>query len=554
MGSMELAGSRKKVQGAKQDAADARNGAVFADGEKMAARIIQDETDTIVRYLGARLSGDAVKALDAKNGLKVKIGGVIEENFREMLALYQAGNAGGRRGNVLSGDAGSWAAASRNDLAAIAGKIEKTGKFNTGDIEKENAPRWGLRDAETKGGGALRQGERQSEGGAFCSGENAGSVVQCVFRDNPLKPKTVTDIRLSFAIPDAGLISPAFQYRAAVEYFVREIIGGRLIENIDRETSNMAEGEESEVSAKEFLEKITDVQPDFAAAGSPLPGGKTAAMEELRGRGFAAAVDSLVAALEGNRLDYQFIEKQMNRREACIREYEDAETETLPDERFQIKMQYMDREQLAEERKAYDAQVKSFITEVQHLWDLVEVIYQDSKSVFKVNDFDDLAKKNKSRIKYLIKDRTGEPLYENIAKVWDEITFVRPAETDLQKASPDYGFEKNWIRDRFARIRERIQNTVDFMNAAEQRITEERLASLEREFFRFEHIINPFRFEAGLIVDLEITTIKRKMTTFNAVADTLNQFALRAPADFHEAGALVLGAPTLPAKASPRKS
>ena len=82
-------------------------------------------------------------------------------------------------------------------------------------------------------------------------------------------------------------------------------------------------------------------------------------------------------------------------------------------------MRYYDNAQLIEERKSYDVQMKSFETEVQHLWDVLHVIYEDGKPFFRITDYGDLAKKNKNRVRKLIKEKSGEPLYEDIAKVWD---------------------------------------------------------------------------------------------------------------------------------------
>jgi hypothetical protein len=112
MGSIDLTGSRKKVQSAKQDKAETRNVPVFEDTEEIAVRIIQDEAGKIIQHLETRLPADALKALDIKNGLKLKIGGIIEKNFREMSTLCPTADAGG--------DAGFWAAASRNDFALFA--------------------------------------------------------------------------------------------------------------------------------------------------------------------------------------------------------------------------------------------------------------------------------------------------------------------------------------------------------------------------------------------------------------------------------------------------
>jgi hypothetical protein len=73
-------------------------------------------------------------------------------------------------------------------------------------------------------------------------------------------------------------------------------------------------------------------------------------------------------------MGYQYIENLKNAREVMIREYEDTDVAHLPDERYQIKLRYFDYAQLAEDRKAYDTQLKSFETEIAHLWDVLETI------------------------------------------------------------------------------------------------------------------------------------------------------------------------------------
>ncbi|MDR0324365.1 MAG: cytochrome C oxidase subunit II, partial [Treponema sp.] len=194
------------------------------------------------------------------------------------------------------------------------------------------------------------------------------------------------------------------------------------------------------------------------------------------------------------------------------------------DERYAIKMRYFDNAQLIEDRKAYDVQVKSFETEIQHLWDTLEVIYQDSKSAFKVSDFDDLAKKNKNRIKKIVKDKSGEPLYEDIAKVWDEISFVKSAETEVEKSNRTYLYEKDRIRTRIIRMRDRMKRMWDFLFPIERRVMEERLVWLEKEYFRFDYMINPYHLQPGLLLDVDITSIKRKKVTLDAMANVLNEF------------------------------
>jgi hypothetical protein len=223
-------------------------------------------------------------------------------------------------------------------------------------------------------------------------------------------------------------------------------------------------------------------------------------------------------------MGYQYIENLKNARELLIREYEDTDAVHLPDERYQVRMRYYDNAQLIEERKAYDVQIKSFETEVQHLWDILEVIYQDSKSVFKVNDFEDLAKKSKNKIRKLIKDKTGEPLYEDIAKVWDEISFVRAAETDVERFNRTYIYEKDRIRSRIILMRNKMQSMYDYLYPIERRVMEDRLSWLEKEYYRFEYMINPYHIQPGLLLDVDITSIKRKKATLDSMANVLNEF------------------------------
>jgi hypothetical protein len=221
-------------------------------------------------------------------------------------------------------------------------------------------------------------------------------------------------------------------------------------------------------------------------------------------------------------MGYQYIENLKNAREVLIREYEDTDVVSLPDERYQIKLRYFDNAQLTEDRKAYDVQVKSFETEIMHLWDVLEVIYQDSKRT--MTDFDDLAKKQKPRIQKVVKDKTGEPMYEDIAKVWDEISFVRPVETEVERSNRSYIYEKDRIRQRIILMREKMKQMYTFQYPIERRVMEDRLAFLEKEYYRFEYAINPYHLQPGLLLDVDITSIKRKKATLDAMANVLNEF------------------------------
>jgi hypothetical protein len=430
----------------------------------------------------------------------------------------------------------------------------------------------GVNELETKTNSILRQ---KTDTGAFVRGENAYSIVKCAFKDNIRKPKTVTDVKLSVNILDSELISPVFHYQVTVEYIVKDLLAKHIFDTIDkfieqfkdaRIDKGLEELSDTEIvftklnkveslteddtenpksrrysiMAKSLMDRLTDLRAEidpesFDALNVRENIKKIIDMENIRNRGFNTAINSITSILDTSRMGYQYIENLKNGREVVIREYEDTNTENLPDERYSIKMRYFDNAQLIEDRKAYDVQLKSFETEVQHLWDILEVIYQDSKSLFKINDFDDLSKKNKNRIRKLIKEKSGEPLYEDIAKVWDEISFVKSAETVVEKSNRTYIYEKDRIRTRIIRMREKMNKIYDFMYPVERRVMEERLAWLESEYYRFDYMINPYHIQPGVLLDVDITSIKRKKATLDAMANVLNEFLHGVSKGFHDA-------------------
>jgi hypothetical protein len=155
---------------------------------------------------------------------------------------------------------------------------------------------------------------------------------------------------------------------------------------------------------------------------------------------------------------------------------------------------------------------------------VLEVIYQDAKNSMRVNDYEDLAKKEKPRIQKLIKAKTSEPAYEDIAKVWDEVSFVRPAETEVERTTRNYIYEEHKIRQRSIIMRNRMKQMYTFQYPIERRVMEDRLAFLEKEYYNFEYTINPYHLQPGILLDVDITSIKRKKATLDAMANVLNEF------------------------------
>jgi hypothetical protein len=418
-------------------------------------------------------------------GLKEKLYNYFNQNYQNMFNRYMVTSEDEMVKKVRNFiDKEETKVLTRYTPKEIADLLDAVGgadKFNTGEVEKSIVNMYGhlqghiqrgVNELETHTNSILRQ---KTDTGAFVRGENAYSIVKCAFKDNVTKPKTVTDVKLSVNILDSELISPIFHYQVTVEYLVKDLIAKHIIDSIDkfieqvkddRIDKGMEELSDGEViftklnkveaftddnveeakskrytfMAKNLMERLSDLRAEidpesFDALNIRENIKKIIDMENIRNRGFNTAINSITSILDTSKMGYQYIENLKNGREVIIREYEDTDVANLPDERYQIKMRYFDNAQLIEDRKAYDVMMKSFENEVMHLWDILEVIYQDSKSMWKITDFHDLAKKNKNRVKKLIKDKTGEPLYEDIAKVWDEISFIKPAETEVEKSN-----------------------------------------------------------------------------------------------------------------------
>jgi len=576
MAAIDLPKSPNVFHPEKPSAVGSRNSLAqeYRDQQSEVNQLLEEETNKVIHHLTARLPKDVLERLDVMGGLKEKLYNYFNQNYQNMFNRYMVTSEDEMVKKVRNFiDKEETKVLSRYTPKEIADLLDAVGgadKFNTGEIEKSIVNMYGhlqghvqrgVNELETHTNSILRQ---KTDTGAFVRGENAYSIVKCAFQDNSIKPKTVTDVKLSVNILDSELISPIFHYQVAVQYLLKDLLSKHLIDSIDhaieklkddRVDQGLEELTDSEIIfnkigqvqnftdddvenpkskrysiiSKLIMEKIanlrSEIDPEtFDQLNMRENIKKIVDIENIRNRGFNTAINSITSILDTSKMGYQYIENLKNAREVYIREYEDTDLANLPDERYQIKLKYFDNSQLIEERKAYDVQLKSIETEIQHLWDTLDVIYEDGKSGWKVTDFNDLTKKKKPSIKKRLKDKTGEPMYEDIAKVWDEISFVGVGETEVERSNRTYLFEKDRIRSRIIIMRNKMKQMYDYLYPIERRVMEDRLSFLENEYGRFEYTINPYHLQPGILLDVDITSIKRKKATLDAMANVLNEF------------------------------
>jgi hypothetical protein len=580
MGAIDLPKSPNIFHPEKPSAVGSRNSLAqeLRNQQEEVDRLLAEEVDKVMNHLTSRLPREVLERLDVMGGIKEKLYNYFNQNYQNMFNRYittaEDEMVKKVRNFVDKEEAKTLARYTPKQVAELLDQVGGPDKFNTGEIEKSIINMYGhlqghiqrgVNDLENLTNALLRQ---KTDVGAFIRGEMAYSIVKCSFKDNIYKPKTVSDVKLSINILDSELISPIFHYQVTVEFLIKEILAKHIMDEIDKEIEKLKddlldEGKDElspgEVMFEKFkrVEKYTDDDRDnpnsnrYKIVGKKLMD-KIAGLraeidptefdqlnirenlkrivdiENIRNRGFNTAVNSITSILDTSKMGYQYIENLKNARELIIREYEDTDTSHLPDERYMIRMRYYDNAQLIEERKAYSIQAKAFEIQVKQLWDVLEQVYRDSKFFKRVSDFDDLVKIYQQKVQRanLESGETPEETkeYEDIKRQWDEITFVNAEDTPVEKFNRTYLPEKNKIKHRIILMKEKLQTMYGYRYPIERRVMEDRLNFLEKEFLKFEYMINPYHVQPGLLLDVDITSIKRKKATLDGMANVLNEF------------------------------
>ncbi len=536
-------------------------------------QLIDEEVENILKDIQVKLPQEVLDKLDVMGGLKEKLYNYYNQNYQNMFNRYIVTSEDEMvkkvRNFIDKEESKNLARYSPKEIAEMLDQIAGADKFNTGEIEKSIVNMYGhlqghiqrgMNDLENDTNSLLRQ---KTDVGAFIRGENAYAVVKCAFKDSVQKPKTVTNTKLSVNILDSELISPIFQYQVTVEYLIKDQISRAIMTMIDQElerfqdelidegkdelsdtelmfekmkrvpnyTDDDTEDENSKrytFLAKNLIEKIEGLRAEidlkeFDPLNIRENLKKIVDLENIRNRGFNTAINSLTSILDTSKMGYQYIENLKNARELVVREYEDTDSERLPDERYQLRLKYYDSDQLNAEREAYDQQMEQFKNEIQHMWDVVQAVYYNSKSNFRVTDFEDLAKSVRGRIRKA-KEMSGDPMYEDLQKTWNEIIRIKAEDTDVERLNQTYLYEKDLMKRMVKRARQQVSEIYGYQNPAPRVILDQRIDFLEREFEEFDYLINPYHIQAGLLLDVDISSIKRKKFTLNGMANVLNEF------------------------------
>ncbi len=533
--------------------------------------LLDESTDKVLNHILSKLPEEVLVKLDVMGGLKEKLYNYINQSYVNMFNRYTVTMEDEFlkkiREFVDKEEIKGLARYTPRELVELLDKIGGSDKFHTGEIEKSIVNMYGhlhghiqrgVNDLETETNSLLRQ---KTDVGAFVRGENAYAILKCIFKDNELRPKYVYDVKLSVNILDSELISPLYHYQVTVENLLKDAIQKHVHHLIERQVElfndelidqgkselspsekmferikrieNFTEDEKDDekskrytILAKKFLDKIEGLRAEIDVEDyDPLNIRENIKFiideENIRNRGYNTVVNKMTSILDTSKLGYQVCDNMKNARICHIKEYEETDSTILPDERYGMRIAYYDQNQLKEEKKEYDKQMESFTTEIKMIWDVTHAYYESKKRFRALKDFDDLSSRLMTKEwKRAKKEREEDPntiLWNEIGEMYNEESFV-------EKNNRTYEDRSNNLKRKLIYLREMLKKMHGFQNPIERVILDERINFLEKRFNSFTYLVNPHQIQPGVVLDLDITTIKRKQYMLKGMANVLNEF------------------------------
>lgn len=576
--------SPNKVHPTIPSAVGSRESIVQEGRDKIAeADLILNETyDKVLNNIQNKLPEEVLKELDVMGGLKEKLYNYINQTYVNMFNRYTVTMEDEFlkkvRDFVDKEESKGLARYTPKEIVEILDKVGGADKFHTGEIEKSIVNMYGhlqghiqrgVNDLEVETNSILRQ---KTDVGAFVRGENAYAILKCVFKDNELRPKYVYDVKLSINILESELISPLYHYQVTVESIMKDTIQKHIHDLIDKQveqftddlvdrgkneltssekmferikrienfTDDEKEDEKSKrytILAKKFLDKIEGLRAEIDVEDiDPLNMRENIKYvideENIRNRGYNTCINSITSILDTSKLGYQVCDNLKNARICRISEYEETDPTVLPDERYTIRMAYSDQNQLRELKKEYDKQVAAFTNEVGMIWDVVHAHYESKKRFRSLQDFEDLAgrlmNKDWKRNKKAYDSDPDSILWNEIGEMYNENSFV-------EKNSRTYEDRFKNLKNKLTYLSNKLSQMHGYQNPVERVILDERLNFIEKRFNEFAHLVNPHHIQPGLVLDIDVTTIKRKQYILKGMANVLNEFLYSVSKGFTDA-------------------
>jgi hypothetical protein len=549
--------------------------------------IIDEQTDKIINHISAKLPPEVLEKIHVGGTVKEVLHSYLNQGYQNMFNRYlvtaEDEMAKKFRNLVDKEEARNLNNYTAREVPDLLESIGGVDRFNSGQMERSIANLFGhlqghvqkgVFDVEHITNKLLRE---KSDIGAFVSDNNSYSLVKCYLKNNPLKPETVNDISLGINIIESEMLKPIYHYQTASEVIIKDIVSQHILKLVDKEVEAINhqlidenqnvlsdddavieklkkledfisfedQGENSpkyDFIAEKFLDAIHGLGAEIEAIDfDPLSVKENVYEivegENIRNNGFNSAVKILTSILDHSQMGYQHIENFKNTRKLVIREYADVNPSILPDERFSVTLTYYDDPQLREMRTAYCQQLEEFKSEAEKIRKVYDKIFQIEKKNQGIIDFEDVAAKytktGTNQTGGWFNKKTDETTEEPV-KLWDEISFIMPERSNREKMNETFKEHFVYINKQLSLIRDRLKELYHWDTPSERIIMEQRLDFLEDNFNEFSQQYNPFHLQAGLVIEIKVSTIKRKEVTMNGISLVLKDFINRISRGFSD--------------------
>lgn len=585
----KLAKGPNFVHPEKPSAVGSRN-SIYRDNRdeyQESALVIDEEVDKILNHVKASLPPEVLNKLDVMGGIKDKIQNYYNQNLHNMHNRYMVTVEDELkkkyRDLIDREEYNQLNRYTARDISDILDKIGGDDQFNTAEIEKSIANVYGhlqghiqrgVAEIEQSTNALLRQ---KNDVGTFIRKENAYAIVKCSFKNNALKPKSVFDVKLAINILDSELISPIFHYQKPIQDLLKETISKHIQQKIDGQIEDINfkrvdSGQPELDGDQKFIERLKALEDylsfdddpndenakryDFVAKkfidalnmkdleASELPIEQQnlrdtvrllMEKENIQNQGFNRVVNALTSILDVSKMGYQHIENYKNARVCVIREYEVTDKNHIPDECFSIRLSYFDNDQLKQMRQAYDRQLEAISDEINKAAEVVEQIFQDWCYENGIQNYETvsqeilkLGKKNQKRWWEFWKTEREEVEEEDA--LWNELSFMEAYANETDTTTKRH--HAQLLKEQLKIIKQKVLKIYGNQHPKERFILEERINFLDDSYQKLFSQINPHHIQQGLVLDVDITSVKQKRTTMNALSNVLNEFLFQVSRGF----------------------
>ena len=116
--------------------------------------------------------------------------------------------------------------------------------------------------------------------------------------------------------------------------------------------------------------------------------------------------------------------------------------------------------------------------------------------------------------------------------LWYEISFLKQTENGKRETTYiDYNKD---LKKKIQLMVKKLVKIFTNQYPPQRRILDKRIKFLEDAFQKFSTQINPHHVQQGLVLEVDITSVKRKRTTMNSMSNVLNEFLIRVSSGFVE--------------------